>query len=95
MLLSEIEVKNRLKNLKDWEYKNNSLEKSVNFKNFISLMGMVTKIGLISEKFDHHPDILIYGWNNLKITISTHSVGGVTEKDFHLLENIEDLMNER
>ncbi len=39
---------------------------------------------------DHHPDILMFEWNKVKITISTHSAGGVTEKDFALAQKIEE-----
>ena len=39
---------------------------------------------------DPHPDILMFGWNNVKITISTHDAGGVTEKDFELVQKIEE-----
>jgi len=40
---------------------------------------------------DHHPDIFIHSWNKVKITISTHSEGGITKKDFQLAEKIEKL----
>ncbi len=42
---------------------------------------------------NHHPDILLYSWNKVKITISTHSEGGITDKDFQLAEKIEGLIN--
>ena len=44
-----------------------------------------------AEKMNHHPDIFLHSWNKVKITISTHSEGGVTEKDFRLAEIIDKL----
>jgi 4a-hydroxytetrahydrobiopterin dehydratase len=41
---------------------------------------------------DHHPDILIHGWNNVRLSVMTHSVGGLTEKDFRLAERINGLV---
>ena len=43
------------------------------------------------EKADHHPDILIHSWNKVKITLSTHSEGGVTENDIKLASKIDNL----
>ena len=50
--------------------------------------GFVNKVALLSEMADHHPDILIR-WNKVSITLSTHSEGGITEKDVSLAGEIE------
>ena len=51
-------------------------------------MGLVNKIALLSERADHHPDLLIR-WNKVSVALSTHSEGGITEKDLSLAEEIE------
>lgn len=88
-LLSKDAIENQLKDLKSWTYSNNQIEKEFFFKDFIEASSFVTAVGLEAEKADHHPDILIYGWNKVKISISTHSEGGVTEKDIQLAKKID------
>lgn len=75
-----------------WKYDNNRLELNAVLKDFAENLRVVNKIGEYAEAMDHHPDILIHGWNKLKIMISTHSEGGVTEKDFILAEKIEEIL---
>jgi 4a-hydroxytetrahydrobiopterin dehydratase len=83
------EIQERLKNFANWSYSNNQIEKEYSFKDFIEAISFVNAVALESEKMDHHPDILIHSWNKVKISISTHSEGGVTEKDFPLADLIE------
>ena len=52
----------------------------------------MNKTGSIAEQMNHHPDIFIHSWNKVKITISTHSEGGVTNKDFQLAEKINQIV---
>ncbi|WP_297694178.1 4a-hydroxytetrahydrobiopterin dehydratase [uncultured Eudoraea sp.] len=90
--LSEDEVTNRLKNLKGWEYKDGSIERSYKFKNFKDAFSIMTRIAFECEQQNHHPD-----WSNvyssLNIRLNTHDVGGITENDFKLAESIEKIVN--
>lgn len=88
--LTNQQILEQLKSLKNWIYVNNSISKEFEFKDFIEAMAFVNSLALEAEKMDHHPDILIYGWNKVKINLSTHSAGGVTEKDFQLAKKIEE-----
>jgi 4a-hydroxytetrahydrobiopterin dehydratase len=54
-------------------------------------MGFVNRVADEAEALDHHPDILIHGWNNVRLSVTTHSEGGLTEKDFKLAERINRL----
>lgn len=74
-----------------WRNNENSIEKEFEFKDFSTSLAFVVKVGIEAEKFDHHPDILLHSWNKVKITLSTHSSGGVTEKDFKLAGNINGI----
>lgn len=91
MLLPSEEIQNKLKELNEWSYENNSIQKEYKLKDFSSVLAFTVKAGIEAEKMDHHPDIFIHSWNKCKITISTHSEGGVTEKDFKLAQVIEKL----
>lgn len=88
-LLSKDLIEKNLFKLEGWNYSNNQIEKEFSFKDFIEASSFVTSVGLEAEKIDHHPDILIHSWNKVKVSISTHSEGGVTEKDFQLAKKIE------
>ena len=84
------QINSNLKNLSDWSFENDSITKQFQFKDFIEALSFVNTIGLEAEKMDHHPDILMFAWNKVKISISTHSAGGITEKDFALAQKIEE-----
>ena len=65
-------------------------KRPVNFVLNVLVISFVNAVGLEAEKMDHHPDILMFAWSKVKITISTHSAGGVTDKDFSLAHKIEE-----
>lgn len=83
-------ITSRLDQLNNWKFENDSISKHFQFKDFIEALSFVNAVGLESEKMDHHPDILMFAWNKVKITVSTHSAGGVTDKDFILAQKIEE-----
>jgi 4a-hydroxytetrahydrobiopterin dehydratase len=88
--LNQDQINSNLSNLSSWSFENNSIQKQFQLKDFIEALSFVNAVGMESEKMDHHPDILMFAWNKVKITISTHSDGGVTEKDFSLAKKIEE-----
>lgn len=92
-LLNENEIRGKLKAVKDWTFAGNQIGKEFKLKDFKSVLEFVNKIGNTAEEMNHHPDIFMHSWNKVKITISTHSEGGVTAKDFQLAEKIEGLIN--
>lgn len=89
--LEEKVISEKLKSLNNWNYQNKQIEKEFEFKDFKSALSFVNKIGDEAEKMDHHPDILLHSWNKVKITLSTHSAGGITENDFNLANKIESV----
>jgi 4a-hydroxytetrahydrobiopterin dehydratase len=91
VLLPEKEILNKLESIKSWVYLSNHISKEYKFADFKEALAFVNKAGNAAEEMDHHPDILMYGWNKVKISISTHSEGGVTDKDFQLAQKIESL----
>ena len=87
--LTKEQIQANLEDLLGWTLTNNAIEKQFQFKDFIEALSFVNAVGLEAEKMDHHPDILIFGWNKVKITLSTHSEGGITENDFNLAKKID------
>ncbi|HEX2984757.1 MAG TPA: 4a-hydroxytetrahydrobiopterin dehydratase [Ignavibacteriales bacterium] len=88
-MLTENKISEELKSLSGWSYENNSISKEYKLKDFISAVEAIKRIAIFAEQMDHHPDLFLHSYNKLKITLSTHSQGGVTEKDFELAKNIE------
>jgi 4a-hydroxytetrahydrobiopterin dehydratase len=66
------------------------LEKNFKFKNFIDSQNFINKVGHISEKENHHPDIF-FGWGYAKIAITTHAIEGLSENDFILAAKIDQI----
>ena len=76
---------------KDWRPEGDALVRDFKFKDFAEAMAFVNRVAEIAEQRNHHPDILVHGWNNVRLTLSTHSKGGLTELDFALAERIDTL----
>jgi 4a-hydroxytetrahydrobiopterin dehydratase len=90
-ILAQNEITKNLSSLSGWMQEGKEIAKQFQFKDFAEALSFVNKLGAEAEKMDHHPDIFIHSWNKVKITISTHSEGGITNKDFQLAEKIEGL----
>lgn len=86
--LSKDEVKARVKGMQGWELDDDELEKKFKFDDFAGSMAFVNRVAELAEAADHHPDITIK-YNRVKLTLSTHSEGGITEKDFALAGEID------
>ena len=82
------EVAPMLLNLNDWQFNSDGIEKKFQFKNFTEALGFIVKVGVISEKSNHHPE-LFNVYNKVNIRLTTHDAGGVTDKDFKLASEID------
>lgn len=82
-----------LKNVKGWKLiaGETKIQKDFIFNNFMKVIDFVNKIAELSEREDHHPDLLIYDYKKLRITLSTHAIGGLSENDFILAAKIDAL----
>ena len=87
------EIHKYQKKIDGWDVKKKNdniyfLEKNFVFKNFVNSQNFINKIGEISEKENHHPDIS-FGWGYAKIAITTHVIEGLSENDFILAAKIK------
>lgn len=87
--LSEAEIRNRLKELPGWELVSGSIRKTFVRRDFKEAMRVVNAVADLAEQANHHPDILVFGWNKVTFTLMTHSERGVTVKDLALAARIE------
>ena len=65
------------------------LTRQFSFRNFSDALTFVNRVGKIAEKEDHHPDILLYDWNKVTVTLTTHAINGLSENDFILAAKID------
>ena len=86
--LSPKEIATRLTALGGWEYDDNAIRKLYRFKQFMDGIRFIDRVAEIAEAADHHPDILV-NYTRVTFICSTHSEGGVTEKDFALASEID------
>lgn len=84
----------RLASMPGWKLKRDAIAKRYRFESFLAAIGFVNRVAQIAESFDHHPDIRIE-YTRVTFSCSTHSEGGITEKDFRLAGEIDAAFQER
>lgn len=90
MKLSADEIKSQLVRVSGWELHGEEIKRVFTFKDFGEALTFVNQVAEEAEKMDHHPDISIH-YNVVELSLSTHSEGGLTEKDFRLAASINQL----
>ena len=89
-ILTEDEISEGLLRLSGWLRDGNWIEKKYEFKNFLRAMLFVNAVAYVAESISHHPDIIIH-YKTVTVRNWTHAAGGVTEYDFRLAREIDDL----
>ena len=79
-LLPDAEIDAALADLPNWRREGAALHTGLEFRNFAEAFAMATRIALLAEKRNHHPDLTI-GWGKLGIALTSHDVGGITRRD--------------
>jgi 4a-hydroxytetrahydrobiopterin dehydratase len=88
--LTQQEINTRITKLPEWTIDSGELARTFTFKDFLSSVDFVNQIAKEAESMGHHPDIDIR-YNHVRIALTTHDAGGLTEKDFQLAKEIEKL----
>ena len=89
-LLSDEQIESRLQG-GDWKREGNEIVREWKFKDFGEAMGFVNRVAEAAEEANHHPDILVHGWNKVRLSLTNHSAGGLTETDFQLAGRFDRL----
>jgi 4a-hydroxytetrahydrobiopterin dehydratase len=76
-----------------WSQRPDALERDFEFDDFAAAIAFINLVAGAAEEADHHPDILLHGWNKVRLTLSTHSEGGLTDKDHALARRIDGLVS--
>jgi 4a-hydroxytetrahydrobiopterin dehydratase len=85
------DFENEIKDLTGWEKIENKLSKNFKFKDFVEAFSFITRIAIISEKMNHHPDITI-SYNSVHIDLTTHDINSISKNDVILARKIEELI---
>jgi 4a-hydroxytetrahydrobiopterin dehydratase len=75
----------------DWRREGETLVRDREFEDFKAAMAWVNRVADAAEEANHHPDILVHGWNKVRLTLTTHSEGGLTDKDAEMARTIDGL----
>ena len=89
-LLSEEEIAQRL-DASEWERDGDAIAREWKFDDFAAAKAFVDRAAEAAEEANHHPDILLHGWNKVRLTLMTHSEGGLTENDFDMAGRFDGL----
>lgn len=89
--LNQQEIEQNLLLLKNWQLKDNKLYKKFSFKDFNQAFSFMTKVALVAEKSDHHPEWFNV-YNIVEIYLNTHDVKGISKKDFDLANRIDQFI---
>ena len=90
-LLPEDELKIYLEQIPDWFQDDIIIKKEIVTSNFATAVGFVNSVAVFAESMDHHPNITLYGWNKIRIELSTHDQGGLTILDIDLAKKIDSI----
>jgi 4a-hydroxytetrahydrobiopterin dehydratase len=75
----------------EWRREGDGIVRDRKLDDFAGAMAFVNRVAEAAEETNHHPDILIHGWNQVRLTLSTHSAGGLTQSDLEMARRIDAL----
>jgi 4a-hydroxytetrahydrobiopterin dehydratase len=89
-LLSDEEITERLRRLEGWTREGDAITKTYDNDDFVGSVEFVRRLTGPAEDMNHHPDLEL-SWSEVKVSITNHSAGGLTEPDFELASRIDEL----
>ncbi len=94
MKLSDADIEQRLSLAKGWERHGDMLVRTWQFSSSRRALDFVNAVAGVAEKYDHHPDIVL-SYRNVRLELSTHDQGGLTDRDFEFAGEVNALPTER
>ena len=89
-LLSDEAISARLQG-SNWTREADEIVREWKFADFAQAMAFVNRVAEAAEAANHHPDILLHGWNKVRLSLTNHSAGGLTEPDFEMGQKFDQL----
>ncbi len=88
--LTNVEARELLKQLDDWELTDKHIGKTFEFNNYYQVIAFVNAVAWMTHREDHHPDMTV-GYNKCHVEYSTHAIGGLSENDFICAAKVDAL----
>jgi 4a-hydroxytetrahydrobiopterin dehydratase len=82
-LLSDADVEEKLDG-SEWKREGDEIVRNWKFNDFAEAIAFVNRVAEAAEEANHHPDILVHGWNNVRLSLTNHQAGGLTAVDFEM-----------
>lgn len=76
----------------EWRREGDEIVRDFKFDDFAQAIAFVNRVADAAEAANHHPDILVHGWNRVRLSVTNHSQGGLTDADFSLAKTIDGLV---
>ncbi len=89
-LLSDQDIGQRLEG-HEWRREGDEIVRDWQFPDFAAAMQFVNRVAEAAEDANHHPDILVHGWNKVRLSLTNHAAGGLTEADFEMAARFDEL----
>jgi 4a-hydroxytetrahydrobiopterin dehydratase len=89
-LLDDEAIEARLEELEGWEREGDVIAKTFQLADFVGSVEFIKLVVVPAEDMNHHPDLNV-SWNEVRVSITTHAAGGLTENDFELAKRIDGL----
>ena len=89
--MTSAQIESELKNLQDWELKNDKLHRELKFKNFVQAFGFMTQVAILAQEMDHHPEWFNV-YSRVTIDLTTHEANGISTRDFELAQKIDKVV---
>jgi 4a-hydroxytetrahydrobiopterin dehydratase len=89
--LSDTEIEKRLVG-SEWKREGDMIVRYADCGGFMAAMDLANAVAAAANEANHHPNILVHDYNHLRLELSTHSEGGITENDFALAQTIDGLI---
>ena len=88
--LNDDDIETRLKRLA-WEREGDEIVRERRFENFAEAIVFVNQVAEVAEDANHHPDIFLHGWNKVRLSLTNHAAGGLTDADFAVAARFDKL----
>jgi 4a-hydroxytetrahydrobiopterin dehydratase len=89
-LLSDEAIEAKLRD-SSWSREGSEIVREWKFKDFAEAIAFVNRVAEVAEEANHHPDLLLHGWNKVRLSLTNHSAGGLTPVDFEMAERFDGL----
>jgi len=90
--LGREEARRRVKAVRPWRLRGRFIVRSVETGDFAGSMDLLRRVARVAERMSHHPDVEL-GYGYLRLRLTTHEEGGLTERDFRLAEEVEKVIS--